>query len=390
MVMIKILYQSFRMRRLRLLVSTLALTFSVTLLLMLEHIDEAIHHHAKRFASTTDLLVSAPAQPVQLALFGLFRIGPPPPALSSEVHASLKNHPEIASAVPVATGESHRGVLVTGTTDDYLTQLHTEGLLPRRAAENFPRGFDQPKTVFIGSSVARKLAYQQGDQLTIAAGMTPALNDEYSTRFTIQQILPETNTPVDDTILISLEDLQQAREAHGSPPDPVNFFMIRLHSRKALLAMQQSLPQQLDTPLTVVIPAAELEKLARYEALIDQIMIIMSLIIGGLALILVFFNLSAGFAERRPELELLRMVGAKPRQLATLTLAEPLLQILIAIVLGTILYLPACILFDIWLPLAGSAMLSFHQLFSLALIFTAGFLLACIPALYIYNLSRKI
>ena len=390
MVMVKILYQSLKVRRLRLLVSTLALTFSVTLLLMLEHIDEAVHHHAKHLSSTTDLIIAAPSQPAHLVLFGLFRIGPPPPSISGTVFKHLAAHPEIASAIPVSTQESHREILVTGTTDEYLARFYSEAMLPSKAVDSFPVKFDQPRIAFIGSNVARKFSYKPGDQLTIAAGLTPALTDEYSTRFTVGQILPATSTPVDDTILVSLQDLQHARKIQGRQPDSINFILIKLQSRKALLAMQRVLPNQINTPVTAAIPAEELEKLARYEVILDRIMLAVSCIIAGLAMILVFFNLSAGFAERQYELELLRMVGARPLQLAGLALAEPLLQILVAILIGITLYLPACILLDFWLPLTGSTMLSVSQLFSLALVFAAGFALACIPALYIYNFSRKI
>ncbi|WP_257265489.1 ABC transporter permease [Endozoicomonas sp. ONNA2] len=386
MVILKIICRSFGQRAGRSTISILALALSIALLLVISHIHEAVRSYARQVSSGADLIVGAPSQPVHLALYSLFRIGPPPPVLPWNIYEEIAGMEDVEWAAPVSTNESHRGYTVTGSTAHYMETLQLKAL-------NFidtsgsGTAFRNDRSAFIGANLAAH--YQPGETLTIANGFSPSLKDEYQTPFVIQGVLMETGTLLDSNILVPIEGLRKIRKAHGITTDYLNFIMIKLRHRHSLFKVQQELKSTLNTPLEVVIPAFELEKLGHYQRMLNNVFMAMSFIIGVLSLMMMYFNLSAGFAERKQEVELLRMVGASPWQLAGLTLAEPMLQILVALCSGVIVYKISTLFVGSWIPVVSSITLPFEQLVWLLSLFLLGFLVACLPAWRMYGFSRR-
>lgn len=389
MVIIKILGKSLGKRVGQSLVSTLVLAFSITLLLVLGQIHEGVQRYARQLTSGTDLMIGAPSQPTHLVLYGLFRIGTPPPEISWSLFEGIANEPEVASAIPVSTNESHKGYTVTGSVAPYFKRLQLRAVnyisAPGQSIE-----FRSEFSAFIGSAIARELQYQPGESLTVARGASPGLSDEYPTRFLIQGVLTETGTSLDSNIIVSLEGLRKARAYHGLPPDALNFILVKLHSRQSLYTVQARLKKQFGSAVEVAIPAVELEQLGYYEKVINHVFRAMSFVIGLLALIMIFFNLSAGFAERKQEIELLRMVGARPFLIAGLALAEPVLQIMMSLLVGAVFYLLTRMVIGSWVPVAEGVELTFNQLSWIILLVVFGFMVACWPAWRIYGFSKTL
>lgn len=387
MVILKIMYQSFGQRAGRTAISITALAISVALLLIISHIHEAVRSYARQVSSEADLIVGGPAQPMHLVLYSLFRIGPSPPVIPWAVYEDIATLPEAEWVTPVSTNESHRGYTVVGCTARYISALKLQAVhfIDRSGSGTV---FRNEFSAFIGSKIADKHEYQPGETLTIANGFSPSLKDEYQTPFVIQGVLMETGTLLDRNILIPIEGLREARKTHGVKTDSINFVLIKLKHRQALFAVQQALKSIDKVSLEVVIPTVELEKIGHYERMLNNVFMGMSFFIGMLSLIMIFFNLSAGFAERKQEVELLRMVGASPWQLAGMTLAEPVLQILFALSFGVVIYMLSTPFIGSWIPVVSRVFLPLRDLFWLLLLFFLGFLLACFPAWRIYGISK--
>ncbi|OED44501.1 hypothetical protein ACH42_07300 [Endozoicomonas sp. (ex Bugula neritina AB1)] len=386
MVTLKIMIKSLGRRKGSTFISTLALALSVTLLLIISHLHDAVTHYARNVSSEADLIIGAPADPVHLMLNSLFRIGSPPPKIPDSVLDFVTSHPEVAQAIPVSLRESHRGHPVIGTDNHYLNTLQ----LSTQQQDLKQLTFDSPTSVWIGARIAKERNYLPGDQMTIADGFSPSLKDEYQTPFTIQGILNPTGTPIDDDILAPLSGLKKARGEHGVSTSGINFIVVKLHSRQALLALQNVLKQQSPAPVEVAIPSAELDKLNHYKNMINNVMLAMAFIIGMLSLLMVFFNLSANFAERKREMELFRMVGARPYQIANMTFIEPLIQIIIALAAGILMYKFGQGLISQSLPFMTMDSLHLAHYGWLLLIFTIGFILAGVPAWKVYGLSKRL
>ena len=386
MVILKLMGKSLGQRAGRATLSILALAFSFALLLVISHIHEAVRSYARQVSSEADLVISAPTQPMHLVLYSLFGIGTPPPALPWSVYEDIAAIAEVAWAAPVCTSKSHEGFTVTASTPHYLgtLQLQAVNFIGRSEAGTT---FRNERSAFIGANLGH--LYHPGEVLPIAHDRSAAPEEDSAPGFIIQGVLLETGTSLDNNILVPIDGLRQTLRAEGMPSDVINFMLIKLQDPNSLVALQQRLQEAYPVALTVVNPASELARLGYYERMLNRVFMAMSFIIGLLSLMMIFFNLATAFAERRDEVELLRMVGARPWQLAGLTLAEPLLQMVLALFGGGVIYQLSTFFLGNWIPLVNRIDLPLEQLFWLLLLFLLGFALACLPAWRMYGVSKK-
>ena len=385
MVILPLVTKSLSRRKMKALVSMLGLTVSLFLLLALIHVKNNLSHRIHITLHQTDLIIGAPSQPAHLALFGLFRVGNPPPALRYDVYQHLKNHSEVASAIPLSVMESHRGFPVTGTTPELFETFYEDRFLSFAQGN----GFIQPASVVLGANVAEQTRYQLGEMMTIAQGAEPSLLDEYSEPFTITGILAATGTALDNSILVSMDDLKKVRP-EGADQEAINLIWVRLHNRQALLPMQQQIKEQMPYPVEVVIPNQALDFIQRIGSLLANMMIAIVLLTAGIALITVFFSVSGSLSERRYEIDTLRMLGARSHQIIIIGLLEPLLIMLAATVTGFILFkgVMASLIFFLpehWLGWVSGYSTPTAEIGMLLLIMAIGSLLVIIPAWRTYG-----
>ena len=386
MVILKLMGKSLGQRAGRATLSILALAFSFALLLVISHIHEAVRSYARQVSSEADLVISAPTQPMHLVLYSLFGIGTPPPALPWSVYEDIAAIAEVAWAAPVSTSKSHEGFTVTASTPHYLGTLQLQAVNFIGRSETGTT-FRNERSAFIGANLGH--LYHPGEVLPIAHDRSAAPEEDSAPGFIIQGVLLETGTSLDNNILVPIDGLRQTLRAEGMPSDVINFMLIKLQDPNSLVALQQRLQEAYPVALTVVNPASELARLGYYERMLNRVFMAMSFIIGLLSLMMIFFNLATAFAERRDEVELLRMVGARPWQLAGLTLAEPLLQMVLALFGGGVIYQLSTFFLGNWIPLVNRIDLPLEQLFWLLLLFLLGFALACLPAWRMYGVSKK-
>lgn len=386
MVILKMMGASLGQRAGRASLSVLALAFSFALLLVISHIHEAVRSYATQVSSEADLVISAPTQPMHLVLYSLFGIGTPPPVLPWTVYEDIAALAEVKWAAPVSANERYEGHTVTASTGHYLDTLQLQAVNFIGRSE-MGTTFRNERSAFIGADLGH--LYHPGEVLPIANELSPSADEVSDSAFIVQGVLVETGTSLDKNILVPIEGLRTIRRAQGISSDVINFMLIKLHDRGSLAGVQQRLQEAYRVPLAVVDPVIELGRLGYYERMLNNVFMAMSFIIGLLSLMMIFFNLAAAFTERRDEVELLRMVGARPWQLAGLTLAEPLLQMVLALFSGSVFYKLCTLFLGRWIPLVNRIDLPVEQLFWLLLLFLLGFGLACLPAWRMYGVSKK-
>jgi putative ABC transport system permease protein len=194
----------------------------------------------------------------------------------------------------------------------------------------------------LGADVARELGYALDSELTIAHGTADvsfAQHDEEP--FHVVGILAPTGTPVDRTVHVSLESMEelhsgqnrapvivmpgetheQARE-RTHPHQPITAFFVGMRDRAALLTMQRALNEYQREPLSAIIPGVALKQLWDLIGIADRALlliagfVVFAGLLGMLTAILVSLN------ERRREMAILRSVGARPRHVFTLLASE--------------------------------------------------------------------
>ncbi|AMO55951.1 hypothetical protein GZ77_07390 [Endozoicomonas montiporae] len=388
MVILQLVKNSLGRRKTKAIVSLLGLAFSTTLLLVLVHVKNSISQTIERVTGQSDLIVGAPSQPSHLALYGLFRIGSTPPAIDISVYKALSEHPEIASAIPLSIMESHRGFPVTGTTNELFNRFDRNQPLTFTEGE----GFSLPDSIVLGSAVAQQTGYQVGERMTLARGMEPSIEDEYTRPFTITGILAPTGSALDNSFLASINDLQKVR-ADFQPEQPagnINLILLQLHNRLALLPMEQQIKQTAPSPVEVVIPDRELGFIQNYANQFADLMIAVVMLITVMALITVFFSVTSSLAERRYEIDTLRMLGARSYQVIAIGLLEPFLIIGTATITGFFLFKGIVFGLEGFMPGEWQVWMTEHpasleEVKFLLLILFVGSLLAAIPAWKTYG-----
>ena len=153
MAILVLAWKSLRNRRFTAALTVASIALSVTLLLGVER----IRHEAKAsFTSTisgTDLIVGARSGPVQLLLYAVFRIGNATNNISWASWAEITAHPQVAWAIPLSLGDSHRGFRVLGTSRAYFEHYR----FARDRGLAFERGgpFADLYDTVLGAEVAR-------------------------------------------------------------------------------------------------------------------------------------------------------------------------------------------------------------------------------------------
>jgi len=345
-------------RRGSVVLTVLALTVSLVVLLGVEHIRQQAKDSFGNTVSGVDLIVGARTGSLNLLLYSVFRMGSPTNNISWDSYQNIASGKHIAWAVPIALGDSYRGYRVMGSTPDYFTHFSYGGKRKLQFASG--KAFAGVLDVVLGSEVARKLSHKLGDQVVLAHGVAStsfSLHDDKP--FTVVGILAPTGTPVDQTVHVSLQgieaihiDWQQGVKISGNTvsteqlakmdlqPANITAFMLGLNSKIATFRVQREINNYSREPLMAILPGVALSELWQMMATFEHTLRLISACILVSALLGLSAMLLASIREREHEIQLLRVIGAPPMFLFLLIELEALLISFAAIALGTsLLYL---------------------------------------------------
>ena len=397
-------------RRFTAAITVLSVGLSVTLLIGVERLRTETRDGFANTISGTDLIVGARSGPVQLLLYSVFRIGSPTNNLSWEGYRDVADHPQVAWAVPISLGDSHRGYRVMGTTTAYFERYRFARDQRLRFAAGVP--FADVYDAVLGAEVADALGYGLGDSLAVAHGAGDVSFARHGDKpFRVVGVLAATGTPVDRTVHVSLEGIEaihvdwrggapipglsvtaeQAR-AMDLTPDAVTAVLVGLESPIATFRVQRFVNDYPREPLTAILPGVALSELWELVGVAERAL----LLVSGFVVLVGFFGmltaLLTGLEERRREMAILRSVGARPAHVFGLIMGEAAFLTLLGATLGmTLLYglligaqpLVATqlgVFLTVGLP-------SGRELLLLGAILGAGLLVGCLPGYRAYRLS---
>ena len=342
--------------------SLLAMTVSIFVLLGVEHIRNQAKESFSNTVSGVDLIVGARTGSLNLLLYSVFRIGTPTNNISWQSYKTISSNPKVKWSIPISLGDSHKGFGVLGTTQDYFTHFS----YGKKHRLKFDQGvvFDNVFDVVLGSEVAKKLRYQLGDKLVLSHGIAETSFSLHDDRpFRVAGILSPTGTPVDQTLHVSLEgieaihiDWQQGVKKANSTitqsqienadlkPESITAFMLGLTSRVSTFKVQRDISNYKKEPLLAILPGVALSELWQTMGILEKTLLLVSVLVFVAACLGVSAMLLSSIRERRQEIQLLRAVGAPPGFLFLLIELEALFIAISSIVLASLL-LTACLIF---------------------------------------------
>lgn len=214
-------WKSFRNRKLTLSLAILSLALSIALLLAIDTLRVQARQSFINSLSGTDLIVGARTSSINLLLSTAFQIGSISKGIEWHSYRQLSQDPRVDWSIPLAFGDSHKGLPVIGTTDSFVEHFLYGNKQPLRLQHG--AWFHEHDEVVIGAEVSRRFGYQVGQQLILSHGSGESFLHHDRHAQTISGILAPTGTPVDRSLFVSLEAIdeihqQQDSAAHGHDP----------------------------------------------------------------------------------------------------------------------------------------------------------------------------
>ncbi|MFK7874757.1 MAG: ABC transporter permease [Paracoccaceae bacterium] len=405
---VRLAWGSLRARALTVCMTTLAIALSVALFLGVEKVRTGAKASFADTISGTDLIVGARSGSVQLLLYSVFRIGNATNNLTWDSYQDIAARPEVDWIVPISLGDSHRQFRVMGTTNAFFERYKFRGGQALAVADGVL--IEDLFDAVIGADVAATLGYSIDDPIVVAHGLASFVEHD-NQPFRVSGILAKTGTPVDRTVIVSLEAIEAIHVDWGRgakipgqstpadvirqmelKPKAVTAALVGVKSRLQVFGLQRAINEYPQEPLLAILPGVALQELWQIVGIAETALVAVSGMVVVTALIGMMATIFSSLNERRREMAIFRAMGARPRVILGLLVIEAALMAAIGAVLGLgVLYLGLVVAqpmvdsaFGLWLPIEPP---SLRELWVLLAVVIAGAIVSMIPALRAYRLS---
>ena len=404
----KLAFNSLRFRKLSISLTIFSLAVSIMLFLAVDIIRVQTKDNFINSVSDIDLIVGARSGSIQLLLYSIFHIGNATNNISWNTYQKISKHPRISWSIPIALGDSHKGFRVVGTQNNFFK--HYKYQKDRKLQFRSGEAFTAPFEATIGANVAKKLNYDLGKEIILAHGMGNVnLVEHENTPFKISGILTPTGSALDDSVFISLSDLELMHLGweHGVPnlqsqpdadqlenltmqPKSITAFLLKLKSKHDVFGIQRAINDYKKEPLLAILPGVTLLELWKTVSVIEKVLLLISMLVIGTALLSMLAIILSNLNSRRHEIAVLRSLGATPLSISLLMIIETELLIIISAILAFLLmYLCISVIgpymhnqIGIMIELTPP---SSFQLLLIVAVLTAGLLVSLIPAIRAYR-----
>lgn len=316
--------------------------------------SEQVEHAVQRDLAGIDLVVGAKGSPMQLILSGVFHLDSPTGNIPLGTVKLLRDHPLVSRVVPLSLGDSLQGFRIVGTSREYLDLYGGQIELGRT--------WQVPLEAVLGADAAAELKLRPGDTFAGAHGLGTGGDEHDHERYTVVGTLARTGTVLDRLVVTSTESVWAVHEHHGSAPaeaarpagdhaddhdgdhdashedegDPREVTLLLVSYRSPLAAV--SLPRWVNAQpaLQSAAPAFETARLMKMVGAGTEVLRGFGIVLLAAAGLSVFIGLYHAVRERQADLAMMRMLGAPPRRVATLVVAEALWLALLGIIIGLV------------------------------------------------------
>ena len=333
----------------------------------------------RRDAEGIDLVVGAKGSPLQLVLAGVYHADVPPGNIPYGALEALRRNPRVASAIPLALGDSVDGFRIVGT----------EPALVEHYGATLARGtmFDAPMQAVIGADVAKATGLAVGATFAGTHGLAAGGAEHDDDLYTVAGVLAPTGRVVDRLVLTPVESVWDVHASHQGAPAggerEVTLILVRYATPLAAATLTREINAQ--SALVAASPAFETARLFTVFGVGLDVVRAFAGVLVGASILLLFVALAQALEERRYDLAILRALGARRRDLVYVLMAESVALALAGAVLGVAIGHLAAGTIGAWLPaaapLAGAAgRFTGHEGLVVALAVAGGILAACWPA----------
>jgi putative ABC transport system permease protein len=305
------------------LLQVVILAFGIGLVTTLLLLERGVERRFARDLGGVDLVVGAKGSPLQIVLSSLFAMDTPTGNIPLAQAEAIARNPLVATAVPVSIGDNVGGYRIVGTTRDYAALY----------GARLGRGewWHAPLEAVAGATVARRLRLGLNSEFVSEHGLSGG-EAHRATPYRIVGILRPSGSIVDRLVLTDTASVWRVHEgeraqaaaipglATTGDERQVTALLVRYRSAMGAVMLPQLVSARPD--LQAASPAVEMRRLARAVGIGANV-------VQGLAIALLLLaaggfvvNLWSTIDQRRPELALLRVLGASRARLVSLICLE--------------------------------------------------------------------
>ena len=406
--LLKLTFNSLYARLLTVGMTVFAISLSLMLYMSVEKLRTSAYTSFTDTISQTDLIVGARTSSVQLLLYSVFRIGNATNNITWESYEDVIDRKEVAWSVPISLGDSHKGFRVMGTNNEFFKRYKYRGgqSIELEKGDNLDDLYD----VIIGAGVAEKLNYSVGTPLIVSHGLQ-SFSDHDDQPFKVSGILAKTGTPVDNTVIVSLEAIEaihvdwstgakipgqitpveEIRQMDLSPKN-ITAALIGVNSKLQIFQLQRWINEYPEESLSSILPGVALQELWRIVGVVENLLLGISVTVIFTTLIGMTAIIFSSLNERRREMAIWRAMGASPKVVIGLLMLEALIISVMSIIVSTVMLFLTLYVLQPWIDntygiLVNIETLAVKDIYIFMLFILSASLVSLIPAIRAYWFS---
>ena len=406
--LLKLTFNSLYARLLTVGMTVFAISLSLMLYMSVEKLRTSAYTSFTDTISQTDLIVGARTSSVQLLLYSVFRIGNATNNITWESYEDVIDKKEVAWSVPISLGDSHKGFRVMGTNSEFFKRYKFRGGQSIKLEQG--NNLDDLYDVIIGAGVAEKLNYSLGTPLIVSHGLQ-SFSDHDDQPFKVSGILAKTGTPVDNTVIVSLEAIEaihvdwstgakipgqitpveEIRQMDLSPKN-ITAALIGVNSKLQIFQLQRWINEYPEESLSSILPGVALQELWRIVGVVENLLLGISVTVIFTTLIGMTAIIFSSLNERRREMAIWRAMGASPKVVIGLLMLEAFIISVMSIIGSTVMLFLTLYVLQPWIDntygiLVNIEMLAVKDIYIFMLFIIAASLVSLIPAIRAYWFS---
>ena len=406
--LLKLTLNSLYARLLTVGMTVFAISLSLMLYMSVEKLRTSAYTSFTDTISQTDLIVGARTSSVQLLLYSVFRIGNATNNITWESYEDVIDRKEVAWSVPISLGDSHKGFRVMGTNSEFFKRYKFRGGQSIELEQG--KNLDDLYDVIIGAGVAEKLNYSVGTPLIVSHGLQ-SFSDHDDQPFRVTGILAKTGTPVDNTVIVSLEAIEaihvdwstgakipgqitpveEIRQMDLSPKN-ITAALIGVNSKLQIFQLQRWINEYPEESLSSILPGVALQELWRIVGVVENLLLGISVTVIFTTLIGMTAIIFSSLNERRREMAIWRAMGASPKVVIGLLMLEALIISVMSIIVSTVMLFLTLYVLQPWIDntygiLVNIETLAVKDIYIFMLFILSASLVSLIPAIRAYWFS---
>ena len=406
--LLKLTLNSLYARLLTVGMTVFAISLSLMLYMSVEKLRTSAYTSFTDTISQTDLIVGARTSSVQLLLYSVFRIGNATNNITWESYEDVIDRKEVAWSVPISLGDSHKGFRVMGTNSEFFKRYKFRGGQSIKLEQG--NNLDDLYDVIIGAGVAEKLYYSVGTPLIVSHGLQ-SFSDHDDQPFKVSGILAKTGTPVDNTVIVSLEAIEaihvdwstgakipgqitpveEIRQMDLSPKN-ITAALIGVNSKLQIFQLQRWINEYPEESLSSILPGVALQELWRIVGVVENLLLGISVTVIFTTLIGMTAIIFSSLNERRREMAIWRAMGASPKVVIGLLMLEALIISVMSIIVSTVMLFLTLYVLQPWIDntygiLVNIETLAVKDIYIFMLFILSASLVSLIPAIRAYWFS---